>query len=362
VTLLSAFDPEVPLCFGDAAYMQTKGKEWRLFGGAPIVTSRALTRTLHASLGPYNDLIARGRYLPHDIVFTRLLNLHAVRPTRLAGLYSQSPGFYLFEPAGRAELEAAGRFALPASFHYTRGPYLTRLYAVARAAAAPSCGGAKALAVAAQSLRAARTVAIGVLGGVDDGAARSWAKTPLGRIAHELPLPNNVGLHDLGRPLKVLLNAVPPTVTYVEWGSLVPRPCTTLLLLPTHSPTSTHRYFLIVPQHVHVVATGLAHAAERRAVDVYTNTSGALVGIAMTRDALASLVEHSSRIENVKKLRAWVAKRSTVPGAAAAENLCPAVFDVACEALMTAAFMRKRKASDSRQAEIVHKLWEQTWV
>ena len=83
----------------------------------------------------------------------------------------------------------------------------------------------------------------------------------------------------------------------------------------------------------------------------------------MTRDALASLAEHSSRIENVKKLRAWVAKRSTMPGAAAAENhLCPAVFDVACGPLMTAAFMRPRKASDSRQAEIVHKLWEQTWV
>jgi hypothetical protein len=69
VMALSAFDPDQPWVFGQ---MGPEPKPFRLFGGAPIITSRAATRRLLPALEEatrrYRDQGAQLRF--HDLAFS----------------------------------------------------------------------------------------------------------------------------------------------------------------------------------------------------------------------------------------------------------------------------------------------------
>jgi hypothetical protein len=70
-TLLSAFDPEEEWCLVEAGVAQrnkaktTDGSAWRIYGGAPVVTSVALTRRLAPFLKAFSA--AADRSLVHDV-------------------------------------------------------------------------------------------------------------------------------------------------------------------------------------------------------------------------------------------------------------------------------------------------------
>lgn len=106
--MLSAFDPDEEWCIADA-HIQTKkkqdiqGSSWRISGGAPIITSRALTKRLLPYLKDFSD--KADRRIVHDLQFTVLMGLkgggfHKI--THVDGLYSQGPGVYIGCPEAQS--------------------------------------------------------------------------------------------------------------------------------------------------------------------------------------------------------------------------------------------------------------------
>lgn len=102
VHLLSAFDPDGEWCIVDGATLKKKvqGSSWRIFGGAPVITSRGLTKRLVPFLKTFSDRADRN--IVHDMQFTMLMaskggGVHKI--IHVDGLYSQGPGVYLNCPS-----------------------------------------------------------------------------------------------------------------------------------------------------------------------------------------------------------------------------------------------------------------------
>ena len=110
---LSAFNPNEEWCLAQCKSLDkdaealTRGTSWRIFGGAPIITSQSLTKRLARFLLRYHELVQNGRTrLPpaHDLHFTNVMRLRgggAHRITHLDGIYSLASGPYLGCPEKR---------------------------------------------------------------------------------------------------------------------------------------------------------------------------------------------------------------------------------------------------------------------
>ena len=99
VNLLSAFDPEEEWCLGQLGAL-TDGS-WRLFGGAPIITSRAMTQRLMGPIAKNEAVYRAMQNQPHDLVFSELVGTNAGglgAMTHVHGLYSMPPGPYMHCP------------------------------------------------------------------------------------------------------------------------------------------------------------------------------------------------------------------------------------------------------------------------
>jgi hypothetical protein len=75
VNMLSAFNPDEEWCIVDANTQarKTAGSSWRISGGAPVITSRALTKRLFPYLKSFSDKADRS--IVHDLQFTMLMGL-----------------------------------------------------------------------------------------------------------------------------------------------------------------------------------------------------------------------------------------------------------------------------------------------
>lgn len=75
VNMLSAFNPDEEWCIVDANTQKRKtaGSAWRISGGAPVITSRALTKRLLPYLKAFSDMADRS--IVHDLQFTMLMGL-----------------------------------------------------------------------------------------------------------------------------------------------------------------------------------------------------------------------------------------------------------------------------------------------
>lgn len=123
---LSAFDPDEEWCFSQAGPHPRHG--FRAFGGAGIITSRALTRRLAPLLEPWlrsTESAGSKNGRLHDVAFGRLLAAAKAPLAHLDGLFSQPPGFYL-SAQGSADVPR-GLPVLAASFHYIRAGYMEHL-------------------------------------------------------------------------------------------------------------------------------------------------------------------------------------------------------------------------------------------
>jgi len=134
---LSAFDPEQPWAFSQAAPHARHG--FRAFGGAGIITSRACTRQLANQLGPWaaqTNKHGNSNDRLHDVAFVRLLAkqgmpLPPLMLSNLNGLFSQPPGFYLNSALGAKDLGASGMPLRAGTFHYVREGYMAHVHAIA---------------------------------------------------------------------------------------------------------------------------------------------------------------------------------------------------------------------------------------
>ena len=111
--------------WGTPTVEHTGGSAWRIYGGAPIITSRALTKRLASHVEVFNS--EANTEILHDVQFTKLMQLHgggAHKIIHVDGLYSQAPGPFLRCPSSAGDCAKSFNWlpnkvmtANPAAFH-----------------------------------------------------------------------------------------------------------------------------------------------------------------------------------------------------------------------------------------------------
>ena len=244
---LSAFNPDEEWCLAQCNAMSfgaermVGGTYWRIFGGAPIITSRALTHRLVPFLSSYNDLLKtkQGINIPHhahDLHFTKIMQLEGGGPhriTHLDGIYSLASGPYLGCPEGRSKpqnippteptcprerrfLPKGTMQPWPAAIHQVRsGPYMTWHGALFKQVHVCNAVAAAAAAATVDDARKAEVGRSAVVFGVSSSEYGHVTRKGWGRDVNVVQLPEEWKHPGQAPPGNELLAAHPNASWYV---------------------------------------------------------------------------------------------------------------------------------------------------